>query len=73
MPKQAKSSGQPYTNGPMVFTGAYSDGMYFKGGSDDNTMYAFNATTGEIIWSYHPKPTDTSSQAAQSHIAWFMK
>ncbi len=43
------------TKGPMVFTGAYSDGLYFKGGTDDNTMYAFNADTGEIIWSYTPE------------------
>ena len=42
------------TNGPMIFTGAYADGMYFKGGSDDNTMYAFNATTGDIIWRNRP-------------------
>lgn len=42
------------TKGPMIFTGAYADGIYFKGGSDDNTMYAFNATTGEIIWRYRP-------------------
>ena len=43
------------TKGPMVFTGAYSDGMYFKGGTDDNTMYAFNADSGEIIWTYTPE------------------
>lgn len=42
------------TKGPMIFTGAYADGIYFKGGSDDNTMYAFNATTGDIIWRYRP-------------------
>jgi len=42
------------TKGPMIFTGAYADGMYFKGGSDDNTMYCFNASTGEIIWRYRP-------------------
>jgi outer membrane protein assembly factor BamB len=42
------------TKGPMIFTGAYADGMYFKGGSDDNTMYCFNASTGEIIWRHRP-------------------
>ena len=42
------------TKGPMIFTGAYSDGMYFKGGSDDNTMYCFDANTGKIVWSYTP-------------------
>ena len=43
------------TKGPMIFTGAYADGLYFKGGSDDNTMYAFNATTGNIVWRYRPE------------------
>ncbi len=42
------------TKGPMIFTGAYADGMYFKGGSDDNTMYCFNASTGKIIWQFRP-------------------
>lgn len=42
------------TKGPMVFTGAYVDGLYLKGGTDDNTMYCFNATTGEIVWTYRP-------------------
>jgi outer membrane protein assembly factor BamB len=42
------------TKGPMIFTGAYADGMYFKGGSDDNTMYCFNASNGDIIWRYRP-------------------
>jgi outer membrane protein assembly factor BamB len=42
------------TKGPMIFTGAYADGLYFKGGSDDNTMYAFNASNGDIVWSYRP-------------------
>ena len=42
------------TKGPMIFTGAYADGLYFKGGSDDNTMYCFNASTGEVVWSYRP-------------------
>ncbi len=42
------------TKGPMIFTGAYADGLYFKGGSDDNTMYAFNAANGKIVWTYTP-------------------
>ncbi|MDR1993952.1 MAG: PQQ-binding-like beta-propeller repeat protein [Nitrososphaerota archaeon] len=42
------------TKGPMIFTGAYADGLYFKGGSDDNTMYAFNATNGDIVWRHLP-------------------
>ena len=42
------------TKGPMIFNGAYSDGRFFRGGTDDNTIYSFNATDGKIIWSYTP-------------------
>ena len=43
------------TKGPMIFDGAYADGMFFRGGSDDNTFYCFNATNGQIIWTYTPQ------------------
>ena len=39
----------------MIFNGAYSDGRFFRGGTDDNTMYCFNATNGEILWTYTPQ------------------
>ncbi len=42
------------TKGPMIFNGAYSDGRFFRGGTDDNTMYCFNATDGKILWTYKP-------------------
>ena len=42
------------TKAPMIFSGAYSDGMFVRGGTDDNTMYCFNATDGEILWTYTP-------------------
>ncbi len=42
------------TKGPMIFDGAYSDGRFFRGGTDDNTLYCFNATNGQILWSYTP-------------------
>jgi outer membrane protein assembly factor BamB len=42
------------TKGPMIFDGAYSDGRFFRGGTDDNTLYCFNATNGQIIWTYTP-------------------
>jgi outer membrane protein assembly factor BamB len=42
------------TKGPMIFNGAYSDGMFFRGGTDDDTMYCFNATNGQILWTYTP-------------------
>jgi len=43
------------TKGPMIFNGAYSDGRFLRGGTDDNTMYCFNATTGQILWTYTPQ------------------
>ena len=45
------------TKGPMIFNGAYSDGIFFRGGTDDNTMYCFNAANGQIVWTYTP-PSD---------------
>jgi outer membrane protein assembly factor BamB len=42
------------TKGPMIFNGAYSDGRYFRGGTDDNTLYCFSATSGQILWTYTP-------------------
>jgi outer membrane protein assembly factor BamB len=43
------------TKGPMIFDGAYSDGRFIRGGTDDNTLYCFNATNGEILWTYAPE------------------
>jgi outer membrane protein assembly factor BamB len=43
------------TKGPMIFDGAYSDGRFIRGGTDDNTLYCFNATNGEILWTYAPQ------------------
>ncbi len=43
------------TKGPMIFDGAYSDGVFFRGGTDDNAVYAFNATSGNIIWTFNPQ------------------
>ncbi|MGD0450311.1 MAG: PQQ-binding-like beta-propeller repeat protein [Candidatus Bathyarchaeia archaeon] len=45
------------TKGPMIFNGAYSDDRFIRGGTDDNTLYCFNATNGEILWTYTP-PSD---------------
>ena len=42
------------TKGPMIFNGAYSDGRFFRGGTDDNLLYCFNATNGKILWTYTP-------------------
>ncbi len=37
------------TKGPMIFNGAYSNGRFFRGGTDDNTLYCFDATNGQIL------------------------
>jgi outer membrane protein assembly factor BamB len=42
------------TKGPMIFSGSYYQGRFLRGGTDDNTMYCFNATNGEILWTYTP-------------------
>jgi outer membrane protein assembly factor BamB len=46
------------TKSPMVFSGSYSDGRFFRGGTHDNTMYCFNATTGDILWTFNPHTED---------------
>lgn len=40
------------TKTAMIFSGAYSDGKFVRGGTDDNTMYCFNATNGDVVWTY---------------------
>lgn len=42
------------TMGAMLFSGTYYDGKFFRGGTHDNTLYAFNADNGEILWTYNP-------------------
>jgi outer membrane protein assembly factor BamB len=42
------------TKGPMIFSGSYYEGKFLRGGTDDNTMYCFNATSGQILWTYTP-------------------
>jgi len=42
------------TKGPMIFSGSYYDGKFLRGGTDDNTLYCFNATNGQILWTYTP-------------------
>jgi len=42
------------TKTPMIFSGAYYQGRFVRGGTDDNTMYCFNATNGDILWTYNP-------------------
>jgi len=42
------------TKGPMIFSGSYYEGKFLRGGTDDNTLYCFNATNGQILWTYTP-------------------
>ena len=42
------------TKGPMIFSGSYYQGRFIRGGTDDNTLYCFNATNGDILWTYTP-------------------
>ena len=46
------------TKSGMLFAGAYYQGKFFRGGPFDNTLYCFNATTGEIVWTFNPGTHD---------------
>ena len=58
------------TKGPMIFTGSYYQGMFLRGGTDDNTLYCFNATDGAILWTY--KPNDEGYFATGTAVAYGM-
>ncbi len=42
------------TKTSMIFSGAYANGKFFRGGAHDNTFYAFDADNGSILWTYNP-------------------
>jgi outer membrane protein assembly factor BamB len=42
------------TKSGMIFAGVYYQGKFFRGGPFDNTLYCFNAFTGEIDWTFNP-------------------
>jgi outer membrane protein assembly factor BamB len=46
------------TKSGMIFAGAYYQGKFIRGGPFDNTLYCFNATTGEIVWAFNPGTAD---------------
>lgn len=46
------------TKGSMLFSGSYYQGKFFRGGTHDNTLYAFDANTGNIAWTFNPKTAD---------------
>ncbi|MCW3997808.1 MAG: PQQ-binding-like beta-propeller repeat protein [Candidatus Bathyarchaeota archaeon] len=41
------------TKSAMLFSGSYYEGKFFRGGTHDNTLYCFNATTGQILWTFN--------------------
>jgi outer membrane protein assembly factor BamB len=41
------------TKTPMIFSGSYYRGRFLRGGTDDNMMYCFNSTNGDILWTYN--------------------
>jgi outer membrane protein assembly factor BamB len=43
------------TKGSMLFSGAYYQGRFIRGGTHDNTLYCFDATNGNILWTYNPQ------------------
>lgn len=46
------------TKTPMVFSGAYSEGKFFRGGGHDNTLYCFDADDGAVLWTFDPETED---------------
>ena len=56
----------------MIFNGAYSDGKFIRGGTDDNTLYCFNATTGKILWTYTPQSDNDGYFVTGPAIAYGM-
>ncbi len=46
------------TSDNMAFSGTYYENKFFRGGMHDNTFYAFDADTGEVLWTYNPGTAD---------------
>jgi outer membrane protein assembly factor BamB len=46
------------TKAAMLFSGTYYDGKFFRGGTHDNTFYAFDANTGKVLWTFDPGTAD---------------
>jgi outer membrane protein assembly factor BamB len=46
------------TKSGMIFNGAYYEGRFIRGGPFDNTLYCFNATNGDILWTFNPGTSD---------------
>jgi eukaryotic-like serine/threonine-protein kinase len=59
------------TTGPMLFSGSYANGKFFRGGTHDNTFYAFDATDGKILWTFNPH-TDEGYWCSGTAVAYGM-
>ena len=46
------------TKAAMLFAGTYYEGKFFRGTAHDNTFYAFDADTGETLWTFDPGTPD---------------
>ncbi len=46
------------TKTPMVFSGSYYQGRFFRGGTHDNSLYCFDADNGKILWTFNPETED---------------
>ncbi len=46
------------TKTPMVFSGTYYQGKFFRGGTHDNSLYCFDADNGKILWTFNPGTED---------------
>jgi outer membrane protein assembly factor BamB len=61
------------TMGEMSYGATYVDGRVIRGGTTDNTVYCFNASTGVIMWTYHPNTWYGSwaSGSASAYGMWY--
>ena len=57
------------TKGAMIFVGTYYEGRFMRGCPFDNSFYCFNATNGEILWTYTPR-TDNGYWCSGSAAAY---
>jgi outer membrane protein assembly factor BamB len=59
------------TYGPMLFSWSYADGKFFRGGTHDNTLYAFDASNGSILWAFNPR-TENGYWSSGTAVAYGM-
>ena len=57
MPRTARSAGRRYTGGAIFFPPAIWQGRLYAG-SADGRVYAYEAATGRLLWSFRAAPAD---------------